>query len=85
MFYICKECIFEFQRQETVDRCPKCKSPRLISHSELNELHIAHVDCDAFYASIEKRENPKLKNKLDKRCVYHYSQKILNLLELLFL
>ena len=63
MFYICKECIFEFQHIKTVDRCPKCKSPRLISHSELNELHIAHIDCDAFYASIEKRENPKLKNK----------------------
>jgi DNA polymerase-4 len=35
----------------------------LITHAELNSLSIAHIDCDSFYASIEKRDNPELKNK----------------------
>jgi DNA polymerase-4 len=55
--------LFEFKNGIACDRCPKCKSSRLISHPELNKLHIAHIDCDAFYASIEKRDNPLLKNK----------------------
>ena len=29
-------------------------------HVELERLHIAHLDCDAFYASIEKRDRPEL-------------------------
>jgi len=29
------------------------RSPRLIRHAELDTLTIAHVDCDAFYATIE--------------------------------
>ncbi|MDH5558187.1 MAG: DNA polymerase IV, partial [Alphaproteobacteria bacterium] len=44
-------------------RCPKCGSPRLISHPELHSLTIAHIDCDAFYASVEKRDNPALANR----------------------
>ena len=39
-------------------RCPGCGSPRLLRHRELNTLAIAHVDCDAFYATIEKRDDP---------------------------
>ena len=42
--------------------CPVCGSPRLISHSELASLSLAHVDCDAYYASIEKRDRPELKD-----------------------
>lgn len=44
-------------------RCSGCGSPRVLHHSELETLAIAHVDCDAFYASIEKRDDPSLKDK----------------------
>ena len=41
-------------------RCAGCGSPRLVCHPELDRLAIAHVDCDAFYAAIEKRDDPSL-------------------------
>ena len=44
----------------TPDSCPACGSARLIAHAELATLAIAHVDCDAFYASVEKRDRPEL-------------------------
>ncbi len=44
-------------------RCTSCGSPRLVSHPELESLSIAHIDCDAFYASVEKRDNPELMDK----------------------
>jgi len=40
--------------------CLACGSRRIIRHAELFALHIAHVDCDAFYASVEKRDRPEL-------------------------
>lgn len=39
--------------------CSNCGSPRLVAHPELTRLAIAHVDCDAFYASVEKRDHPE--------------------------
>ena len=44
-------------------RCPHCRSPRLLYHPELHELQIGHLDCDAFYAAIEKRDDPSLRDK----------------------
>lgn len=43
--------------------CPACGGNRLIRHERLEELAIAHVDCDAFFAAIEKRDNPALRDK----------------------
>lgn len=57
---LCRDCLTRFKGG---DRCPACGSPRIISHPELFELSIAHMDCDAFYASVEKRDNPELRDK----------------------
>ena len=42
--------------------CPACGSARILCHEELHELTVAHVDCDAFYAAIEKRDRPELRD-----------------------
>ncbi len=54
----CRDCLAS-QPKRTA-RCRSCGSPRLLAHPEIAALSIAHVDCDAFYASIEKRDNPAL-------------------------
>ena len=41
-------------------RCPACRSPRFAAHPEIAHIGIAHIDCDAFYAAIEKRDDPSL-------------------------
>ena len=56
---LCRDC---FQIFRSGLRCTNCNSPRTISHNNLLDLTIAHIDCDAFYASIEKKENPKIRN-----------------------
>ena len=45
---------------DTGDSCPACDSHRLLRHPEIDTLSIAHIDCDAFFAAIEKRDNPEL-------------------------
>jgi DNA polymerase IV len=40
--------------------CPRCDGQRLVAHTEIASLGIAHIDCDAFYASVEKRDRPEL-------------------------
>ncbi len=43
--------------------CPSCRRNRLLAHDEITTLEIAHIDCDAFYASVEKRDRPELRDK----------------------
>ena len=57
---VCRECFKTFIIKK--EFCDKCYSVNIISNDEIENLNIAHVDCDAFYASIEKRDNPNYKN-----------------------
>src|SRR3954451_10685133 len=57
----CRDCLAEIP--DAAPRCAACGSPRLIRHALLHELAIAHVDCDAFYAAVEKRDDPSLADK----------------------
>ena len=57
----CRDCLED--ALDDVRRCRACGSPRLLRHGELATLAIAHVDCDAFYATIEKRDEPGLHDK----------------------
>ncbi len=54
----CRDCLADAPPPSA--RCRACGSPRLVRHDELAKLAIAHVDCDAFYATIEKRDDPSI-------------------------
>ena len=56
----CRDCLNDVAGDV---RCPTCHSPRVLRHKRLHGLSIAHLDCDAFYAAVEKRDNPELKDK----------------------
>ncbi|MEM9477164.1 MAG: DNA polymerase IV [Pseudomonadota bacterium] len=57
---LCRDCFHTF---DDGPRCPACGGPRVIAHPELFDLTVAHMDCDAFYAAVEKRDNPELRDK----------------------
>jgi DNA polymerase-4 len=59
---LCRDCLLWLDDSEPLTRCPTCGSARIIAHPELGVLTLAHIDCDAFYASVEKRDRPELKD-----------------------
>ncbi len=63
MTTLCRDCLALFPASPEDGRCPACGGPRLRSHPELEQLAIAHIDCDAFYASVEKRDRPELRDR----------------------
>ncbi len=60
-FGFCRDCLVIQQAMN--GRCGSCGSPRLLRHAELYDLSLAHIDCDAFYAAVEKRDDPTLRDK----------------------
>jgi DNA polymerase-4 len=56
----CRDCLTD---AGAGPRCAACGSPRLFRHKEVDLLSVAHVDCDAFFAAVEKRDDPSLRDK----------------------
>jgi DNA polymerase IV len=59
---VCRDCLFASD-EGAASRCPACGSPCVLSHPERDALAVAHIDCDAFFAAIEKRDDPSLRDK----------------------
>jgi len=57
----CRDCLGDLDFRAR--RCSQCGSPRLVRHPVLSKLALAHIDCDAFYATVEKRDNPEISDK----------------------
>jgi DNA polymerase IV len=60
---LCRDCGEAFPTPPVERRCPQCDSPRIAEHRELSDLSVAHLDCDAFYATVEKRDDSSLARK----------------------
>jgi DNA polymerase-4 len=61
MSAFCRDCLADAAKGAA--RCKACGGHRILAHEELDSLSIAHIDCDAFYAAIEKRDDPSLAEK----------------------
>ena len=57
----CRDCLAD--QTSAARRCAACGSPRLVRHPALAKLTLAHIDCDAFYATVEKRDNPDVADR----------------------
>ncbi|NVN86659.1 MAG: DNA polymerase IV [Rhodopseudomonas sp.] len=57
----CRDCLADLDI--AARRCSACGSPRLVRHAALPALTLAHIDCDAFYATVEKRDNPAIADR----------------------
>ena len=58
---LCRIC--QTETTHPPDVCDSCGGEKIVSHAELNDLSTAHIDCDSFYASVEKRDTPQLADK----------------------
>jgi len=66
MSTLCRDCYHKISigaEHNHAAVCSNCGGGRLVEHSELDTLSLAHIDCDAFFASVEKRDNPSLQGK----------------------
>jgi len=57
----CRDCLGDLDIK--AKRCSHCGSPRLVHHRALPALALAHIDCDAFYATVEKRDTPEIADR----------------------
>jgi DNA polymerase-4 len=62
MIGLCRDCASLLPDGDE-KRCLHCRSPRIRRHAEIENLSVAHIDCDAFYASVEKRDRPELRDR----------------------